>query len=217
MVTPERVFQVDDRTWRPGEHSTSADPDDAASLPLPVNPFFGRLEELTRLRVLLLDHNPPHHTHTRPPPSRKTRLALQIARELRESHEGGGPWFVPLADVTDAMWIADAIRDAMRLARSPTQPALELVAQALRDRPSVLVLDNLEHLSDAGAAVVQDLFERAPLLQCLVTSRRLLGVAGEREVLVLPLETPAVADSPERVMRFAAVQLFVDRVQAVRP
>jgi predicted ATPase/Tfp pilus assembly protein PilF len=50
-----------------------------------------------------------------------------------------------------------------------------------------------------------------------VTSRRKLGVEGEREWLVLPLATPSAPGTPERLLEFASVQLFVDRAQAVRP
>src|SRR5205814_1882350 len=67
-----------------------------------------------------------------------------------------------------------------------------------------------------GAPVVLELLQRCPRLLCLVTSRRRLNVAGERELVVAPLPTPRPSRDPDDLLRCESVQLFADRAQAVR-
>jgi predicted ATPase len=152
----------------------------------------------------------------------KTRLALAVAEQLVEAWQGA-VYFVPLADLTDPQRIVDAIRDAMRLPRSADGDRSEAtsgaaqVVEALARHPALLVLDNFEHLVEAGAPVVQRLLERLPTLTILVTSRQRLNLAGEQEFLVSPLPPPPESIRPEELVRCPSVQLFVDRAQAVRP
>jgi predicted ATPase len=155
-------------------------------------------------------------TLTGPGGSGKTRLALELAGELVERFQGA-VWFVPLADLSDPRRIVEAIRDALRLRRSPDLTPLEQVVDTLSQQPSLLVLDNFEHLVEEAAAIVRSLLEQAPPLQCLVTSRQRLDLAGEREFPILPLPIPMGTASPERLTLYESVQLFVDRAQAVRP
>jgi predicted ATPase len=88
---------------------------------------------------------------------------------------------------------------------------------ACADQPTLLVLDNFEHLLDA-APVVADLLTSVPSLRLLVTSRAPLHVRGEREYVVGPLALQAAADatSPADLARVPAVRLFVERVRDVR-
>ena len=73
---------------------------------------------------------------------------------------------------------------------------MQQIARALSGLPALLVLDNMEHLlangadNYDGAAVTADLLEHIPTLKCLVTSRRLLNLAGEVEMPVPPLPVP---------------------------
>ena len=87
----------------------------------------------------------------------------------------------------------------------------------LAAQPSLLVLDNFEHLGDVGAAQASVLRSRLPNLALLITSRQALGLSGEREYPVAPLATPSAPGTPERLLEFASVELLVDRAQAVRP
>ena len=100
--------------------------------------------------------------------------------------------------------------------------------EVLNRQPSLLVLDNFEHLlgdagvtdliENGGTATVQALLARAPTLTLLVTSRQVLGLSAEREFALHPLPTPGQGDAlPERLSTFDSVRLFIDRAQAVRP
>ena len=64
------------------------------------------------------------------------------------------------------------------------------------DDPPLLVLDNLEHLSEAFAAVAE-LIAAAPRLTILATSRMPLHIALEHEYRVPPLALPAAGASHE--------------------
>jgi predicted ATPase len=147
--------------------------------------------------------------------SGKTRLAVEVARGLVEEFQGA-VWFVSLADLSDARLIVESVRDALRLPRSPSMDPLEQVVAALGRQPALLLLDNFEHLLIHGAALVRDLLERVETLTVLVTSRQRLDLAGERELVVLPLPIPRAADSVEELIRCESVQIFTDRAQAVR-
>ncbi len=82
----------------------------------------------------------------------------------------------------------------------------------------LLILDNFEHLMDAAPSVA-DLLESSASLKIVVTSRLALRIYGEQEFPVLPLPLPpnAPSQSPEDLMEFASVALFVQRASAVRP
>ncbi len=75
---------------------------------------------------------------------------------------------------------------------------LRHVAAAMPDGTHVLLLDAFEHLIQL-APLISDLLSRCPGLAVLVTSRRRLGIVGERVVSIGPLST--APDGP-------AVQLF---------
>jgi predicted ATPase/DNA-binding SARP family transcriptional activator len=160
-------------------------------LPLPLTRFFGREAEIARVRRLLIAEGTRLVTLTGPGGSGKTRLALETAARLREAMDGA-VWFVPLADLADPHRIIDAIHAALGLPRLPQQEPREQIVDALAARPSLLVLDNLEHLLPAAGPVVRGLLEEIPLLHCLVTTRQILELEPEREIVVGPLPVPGV-------------------------
>lgn len=193
--------------------------------PLRFTRFFGRDDEILRIRALLTEGTTRLLTLTGGGGAGKTRLAVEAAAQLGGAFTGG-VCFVPLADVGEPGRVFDAIRDALRLPRSPaaTEPLLQIVAALSASGPSLLVLDNLEHLlghgpldSSGAATMIQILLDRVPSLALLATSRRLLRVAGEQELPVLPLPTPPDQEqSPDQMLQYASVRLFVDRAQTRR-
>ena len=75
------------------------------------------------------------------------------------------------------------ICDALGLASPLSSDALAHVLRALATEPTLLILDNAEHLlSPAGdfAGLVQELLCALPDLRVLVTSREALGVVNEQ-------------------------------------
>ncbi len=219
----------------PAAAAAAAVPAPPVRLPAPLTRFFGRREELESVVALLRDSRVRMITLIGPGGSGKTRLAVEAAttaaRDLRANRFPGILAFVPLADQTDPARLPDALRAAVAMAASPSGSVpsrsaaaagadpIEEVAARLNDAPALLVLDNFEQLvPGAGVTFLRTLLsERCPNLTCLVTSRRALGIPGEREIPVPPLPTPPLPGTPARLMEFASVQLFVDRAQAVRP
>jgi predicted ATPase/DNA-binding SARP family transcriptional activator len=191
-------------------------PAPALRLPLQFTRFFGREEEIARVSEALSCPETRLLTLTGPGGSGKTRLAIAVAGRLQEAL-GERMAFVSLADLTDASQIPDAMVGALGVPRSAGLDPLERVIALLSQQPWLLVLDNLEHLIAEGALLVKSLLERVATLTCLVTSRQRLNLAGEYEFAVLPLPTPRKSDTPERLLEYASVRLFVDRAQAVRP
>ena len=189
-------------------------------LPLQFTRFFGREGEITHIAALLAAPDTRLVTLSGPGGVGKTRLALEAVRQVAD-HSGGLVCFVPLADLSDAHLIPDAVAAALGLARTDDAAPLDEVTAALFDLPpALLVLDNFEQLVERGAPLVLSLLTRLPTLTCLVTSRRRLGLPGEHEVPVLPLPVPPppnASETPAQVSQAAAARLFVDRAQAARP
>jgi predicted ATPase/DNA-binding SARP family transcriptional activator len=182
-----------------------------AALPQPLTRFFGRGAEIEQLVTLLSEPTIRLVTLTGTGGCGKTRLALQVARRLAET----GPRavaFVPLADLADGRLLPGAVRDALGLPRSPEADPREQIVVALVRQPTLLLLDNLEHLLADIAPLVANLLDRVPSLTCLTTSRQPLLLAGEQEFEVRPLPAPG-----EELGVSAAARLFVDRARAVQP
>jgi predicted ATPase len=172
-------------------------------LPAYLTAFFGREPERDALENLLKTQRLV--TITGPGGMGKTRLSVEVARTLAPQFERCA--FVALAECFEPGGLIERIRSGLGVQGSNN------FAEALADQKTLLVLDNFEQLLDGGGSVViADLLSRLPLLTCLVTSRRTLGIGGEQEwaLAALPLPTE---DEPTG----AGLSLFVDRARAVRP
>ncbi|MBC8102026.1 MAG: tetratricopeptide repeat protein [Cytophagales bacterium] len=163
-------------------------------LALPVTPsrFFGREDEIEQMASLLTENRLV--TLLGAGGIGKTRLSIAAARRHAALFPGG-VWFVPLEGVREAERILPAVRDALGLPRDPKTAPLEQIARCLiGPLPCLLVLDNFEQVAALGAPTVSLLLARVPNLTCLVSSRRRLGVPGERQKSVAPLpEAQSVA------------------------
>lgn len=194
------------------------------SLPTPLTRFFGREDELAALTGLLQKAEPRLITLTGPGGSGKTRLALETARRVGEWFPGGIV-FVTLAEQRSPDEVPEAIADALGISASersdPARLPESIIAYLRHSLPTLLVLDNLEHLlaeedeSDSLSELIPQLLQ-VESVSCLVTSRRRLLLDGEQEFPLLPLPTPSQPGTPERLQEFPSVQLFVSRAQHAR-
>jgi predicted ATPase len=196
-------------------------PDGAArrppNLPPSLTSFVGREREVRALRDLLRRDASRLVTLTGAGGTGKTRLALRVAADLHPAFADGAR-FVALAAVTDPDELLPAVAQAVGVREAPGFPLPGRVVAALRDRETLLLLDNCEHLL-AGAPVVAELLAACPGLTILATSRAALRLSGEREFPVPPLALPDPRRPPtaEDLARCEATRLFVERAQAVRP
>src|SRR2546426_538487 len=170
------------------------------NLPLELTSFIGRRAELQHLQEL--------QSQSRllaligPGGVGKTRLAIQLATYLR-ARFSDGVWLVELASITDESLVPQAVAAALDVPEQAHRSLEATLEDHLRDRETLLVLDNCEHLVQAAARLVQTLLRTCPKLNLLTTSREPLNVPGEVTWWVAPLEESD------------AVQLFLDRAGAV--
>jgi predicted ATPase/DNA-binding XRE family transcriptional regulator len=185
-------------------------------LRLPPYPLVGREHDITRVRDHLVRHEGRLLTLTGPGGVGKTSLALVAAAGVRAAFPGGVTW-VSLASLADPALLSTAVAHGLGLMDTGSGHAVASIHAALDERPTLMVLDNLEHL--AAGRFLSDLLATCPQLTVLATSRSPLGIRAEREFPVRPLPTPrdvpglpvhAVAASP-------SVDLFLRRAQAVQP
>jgi predicted ATPase/class 3 adenylate cyclase len=177
--------------------------------------FVGRERELAEISELLAATR--LLTLTGPGGTGKTRLALRVAEDLLERFSDG-VFFVDLAPLTDPALVLGEIASTLRILEGPGRAVADTLAEQLRDREMLLVLDNMEQLVQAAPAVAA-LLDAAPLLRVLATSRVPLRVQGEQEYHVRPLPLPRaeeIADL-ERLTTCESVRLFAERAAAVRP
>ena len=146
----------------------------------------------------------------------KSRLAAEVAMRSLPEH-GGRIASVPLDAVSDSSMVLPAIAGALGVADEPGRPLAEALAEALGDRPALLVLDTMEHLR-AAAPALADLRARTSGLTILATSRVALGVPREKVVWVEPLAVPTeLVPEAEQLLASPAASLFLERARVVRP
>ena len=184
------------------------------NLPAQITSFIGREQERAELRKLLKTARLV--TMTGPPGTGKTRLALEVARDVTDSYRDG-VYFVPLAPLRDPAHVISSIAQVLEITESSLSLS-ETLRQHLRSKSLLLLLDNFEHLLSA-APVVSDLLAAAPQLTVLITSREILHLYGEHEYQVPPLQLPDLKhQSPaETISTYESVELFLQRARAVSP
>lgn len=155
------------------------------NLPVPPASLLGRQAEVAALIDLLRRPAVRLVTLTGPGGVGKTRLALEVAAEVRPAFPDG-VWFVDLAPVQDPALVAPTIAGALALPETAGRAVLAQLKDYLRPRTLLLVLDNLEHLL-AAADLISALLAGAQGLRVLSTSRARLDLATEHEYPVPPL------------------------------
>ncbi|WP_326691183.1 winged helix-turn-helix domain-containing protein [Streptomyces sp. NBC_01795] len=167
------------------------------NLPEPPDELVGREREAAAVAELLGDGRLV--TLTGPGGVGKTRLALAVARRAAGLDDAGGGaregarrggfadgvWLVELAAYDSR--VAEAVLGALGVRDETGSPPEERLAQVLRERHTLLVLDNCERVVGEVAALVAGLLRTAPGLRLLVTSQEPLALPGEAVLPVGPL------------------------------
>ncbi len=174
------------------------------SLPRPLTTLVGRDTDMAILRRWLGDPASRLITMIGSGGVGKTRLALELAHALADDGTSRVV-FVPLAAIRESAFVASAMAEAFGLVDVIASELPRRVRAACQDAPTLVILDNVEHVLDA-VPLVADLLATVPSLRVLATSRASLRVRGEREYVVAPL-----------ALSGGAVRLFVERAHDVQP
>ena len=163
------------------------------NLPAPRTSFVGREREIVEVkRALSMTRL---LTLTGAGGSGKTRLALEVARDLLGAYPDG-VWVAELAGLSEGDLVPQAVAAALRVKERPGQPLTVTLVEFLRAKQTLLVVDNCEHLLEATAGLVDILLDSCPRLRIFATSREALDVIGEARWIVPPLSVPKPQGKP---------------------
>ncbi|HEU0164496.1 MAG TPA: LuxR C-terminal-related transcriptional regulator [Thermomicrobiales bacterium] len=183
-------------------------------VPAPLHPLVGRVSILAALVERISRPDVRLMTVTGPGGVGKTRLALEAAHGLTGRYER--IHFIPLASIVDPALLPPTLVRGAGAGDEPNVGWVQRIASRAREQRVLLILDNLEQISDAGS-VIAELIAGSARIDVLATSREPLHVDGEHEFLLpcleLPDRTPVAAD----LAQSEAVALFVARVQRFDP
>jgi predicted ATPase/DNA-binding SARP family transcriptional activator len=157
------------------------------NLPRRATGFVGRGREIDDVAAALT--NAPLVTLTGVGGVGKSRLAVEVARRVRDRFPGGA-WLCELAPLGPGGPVADALAATLQVQQRHGLTIEQTVVSYLQSRSLLLVLDNCEHVLDAAARLVSGLIRHCPGVAVLATSREPLGLDGEqlRPVDPLPAE-----------------------------
>src|SRR5271168_586155 len=179
------------------------------NLPEPVSELIGRDVELDDILELSASHRLV--TLVGAGGIGKTRLGFEVARHLLPRF-ANGIWAIELAPLSDPQLVPVTVATALGLELTSGTASPLSVANALRSKQLMLVLDNCEHVLDAAARMAETLLRANLAVRVIATSREPLRAEGEWVCSVPPLAVPAEdsldSDDP---LRYGAVRLFVER------
>jgi predicted ATPase len=181
-----------------------------SNLPHPVTSFVGRKQDIKSVKILLAQHRLVTLTGTGG--IGKTRLALQIAAEVKDEY-GDGVWLVDLTSMLDGALVPRALVAVLGVREEPGRELVQTLAEFLSYKDVLLLLDNCEHLLASCVRLIDALLHQCPGLHIMATSREVLGVEGEAlwrlDTLSVPEQhNPVTADE---LLGYEAAQLFLDR------
>ncbi|MGD0069359.1 MAG: hypothetical protein ABSB76_38805, partial [Streptosporangiaceae bacterium] len=197
----------------------------SGNLPAEPNSFVGRERDLAELARLLGDVRAL--TLSGPGGIGKTRLAGRLARQVVAGPGPGGEDSPGIGDDLDEAWlveladwhgpVAQHVAATIGVREEPGVPLAQTLAEALRSRHMLLILDTCEHQVGDCATLVQLLLARCPWLRIIATSREPLRVRGETVWRVPPLDLPPDGVTGMGAAAHEAVRLFSARAAGARP
>lgn len=215
FISAERLYQVVAPDLPQDFPPLTSDEEVPSNLPATLNRLIGRAQELEQVKTRLAQTRLV--TLLGPGGTGKTRLALQVASELRDEFQER-VYFVDLAASRDSETAVAAMARTLGVRESSDKPLLDELKRQIKNKKMLSLLDNFEQVTVA-APTMAELLRDCPELKMLVTSREALHVRGENIFPVPPLTLPGLdkIQALEQIAQCEAVQLFVERAQQVNP
>ena len=184
------------------------------NLPASLTSFIGRQQQIGELARLLSSTRLLTLTGTGG--CGKTRLALEVTRQVLDRFPDG-VWLADLAPLSESALVAQTVAATLDVRQAANRSLVESLADQLRHRRTLLLLDNCEHVIASTAALAEGLLGAAAGLTILATSREALGLASERTWRVPSLTVPDPHDVGRSadLLSYEAVNLLADRAAAV--
>jgi predicted ATPase len=216
LLLSERFAAADSPADRSASPASNTDRRGQRSLPVTSTSLIGREHDIVEVSKLLETPDVRLVTLTGPGGIGKTRLAIAVGDQLDDRYPRGTV-FVPLASIAQPELVLPRVAAAVGATIEGARPPLDVLVEQFAETPTLLVLDNLEQVVGVAPELDQ-LVARCPGLELLATSRTVLRLRAEREYPVGPLTVPAFSEQTpmEQLASLPAVQLFVDRAQAIR-
>jgi class 3 adenylate cyclase len=211
LVRPEHIYQLSHPYLPqsfPPIHTVDEYPN---NLPVQLTSYIGREREMAEAGQLL--ESTRLLTLIGPGGTGKTRLGLQLAADLLvspEEHFPHGVWLAELGPIRDEEMVVETVASVFQLRyQTSSQPLIDLLAQYLRHRQLLLILDNCEHLIEACAHLADHLLRFCPQVKIIASSREALGITGESIYSLPSLSLPHPSSKqPDEMLQSEAVQLF---------
>lgn len=196
----------------PSEYSRSPAP--IWNVPATFTSLIGREQDIVAVSALLQRSDVRLITLLGPGGVGKTRLGIQVAREVRASFKDG-ICFVSLAEINDPALVISTLAQTLGVQENGLLSLTEQVKAVLAERQCLLVLDNFEQVVEA-ALFVEELLGACPAVKVIVTSRSILHLSAEHTFSVSPLAIPDQTSQVERteILQYTSVALFIERAQA---
>ena len=185
----------------------------STNLPVSLTSFIGREKEQGDVIHLISKHRLVTLTGTGG--VGKTRLSIIVGEQVLENYPDG-VWLVELAPILNPLLVTRTTAVAIGLQHEPQRPVIDMLADHLRAKQMLIILDNCEHLLEACAQLADSLLKRCPGLRFLTTSREVLGSLGEAVYLVPSLDIPDFQQSVDTFRDSESVHLFEERARLTR-
>jgi predicted ATPase/DNA-binding winged helix-turn-helix (wHTH) protein len=184
----------------------------SSSLPMTLGGMIGRDEDVHRIRTRLQTER--LITIVGAGGIGKTTVALAVGHIALDDFSGA-VFFLDLSVLRSKDQIAAAMASAIGYGAPPDGTVGSLL-ELLRSRKALLILDNCEHLIEQVAEIADRIFQCAPDVCVLATSRETLQTPGEHVFRLPPLGWPPerCEQTIDEILSYPATRLFMERVSA---
>ncbi len=216
LIQPIRIYQVLSPGLRKDFPPLNTLDARANNLPVQITSFIGREKEIEEIKKLLSSSHLVTITGTGG--AGKTRIALQVGADLIDDFSNG-VWLAELASIGEETHLQEVLMKIFGLKEESDKSLNDTLYRYLKDKETLIILDNCEHIINACAMLAEKLLTHCPKLKIIATSRESLRCRGEQNYPLMSMELPGEHEeiTLNNLTQYEAVRLFIERVLAVNP